>query len=252
MSCQRERVIRPNRSRAAGAALTRQRVAAALASRISAGRSRKSGKPASAAANCSLWLDLRSSLSIKPATAAGARECSASSIAHKVCLRCDVSTRRRRLGSRPSAFRPCPYGRPSWRYPKDGRIKKSGAVDGRASSATMKPKAAGMASPPAGTISCSPPQGRPPRGRQRSMAGRPKGMVSAIRNPSILGNKRRNSSATAARLRMTVRAVGGGMGPALSRGDIRTKQEHCQGCLRFIFGDEIAAAAPCWPKGVGA
>ena len=76
----RARVIMPKRSRAAGAVPTRQRVAAALASRVSAGRSRNSGTPAIVAASCSRWLNFRSSLSMMPATAAGARECSASSM----------------------------------------------------------------------------------------------------------------------------------------------------------------------------
>jgi DNA-binding transcriptional ArsR family regulator len=40
------------------------------------------------------------------------------------------------------------------------------------------------------------------------MAARPKGMDRALRKPSIFGNKRRNSSATAARLRSTDWAVG--------------------------------------------
>ncbi len=65
----------------------RQRVAAALDSSVGAGRSKKSGNPVSVAASCKRWLVLRSSLSIAPMTAAGAAECSASSIAHNVSLR---------------------------------------------------------------------------------------------------------------------------------------------------------------------
>jgi len=70
--------------------------------------------------------------------------------------------------------------------------------------------------PAPGTTSCSAPQESPPRGRWRSMAARPKGMDRAVRKPSIFGNKRRNSSATAARLRSTDWAVGwviGGLFP---------------------------------------
>ena len=40
------------------------------------------------------------------------------------------------------------------------------------------------------------------------MAASPSGMEETVRNPSIFGNKRRNSSATAARLRRTDGAVG--------------------------------------------
>ena len=73
----------------------------------------------------------------------------------------------------------------------------------RASSATMKPKAAGVP-PSSGTISCRAPPARPPSGRWLSMAARPKGKAFAFsdRNPSIRGSRRRSSSATAARFRI--------------------------------------------------
>ena len=65
----------------------RQRVAAALAPVAAAGRSSKSGRPDFLAASCSRWLVLRSSpLPIAPATAAGAPERKASSMAHSACL----------------------------------------------------------------------------------------------------------------------------------------------------------------------
>src|SRR5208282_988376 len=78
------------------------------------------------------------------------------------------------------------------------------------------------------------------------MAERPKERVFAVRNPSILGNKRRNSSATAARFRMTVRAVGWVMVELCPRGnDTRTKREQCQGSL-LLFSEATQAAMPCW------
>ena len=62
--------------------------------------------------------------------------------------------------------------------------------------------------------------------------GKAKGMGLAARNPSILGNNRRNSSATAARLRITERAVGGVMIGSVPTGrHTRTKQEQCQDCF---------------------
>jgi hypothetical protein len=60
------------------------------------------------------------------------------------------------------------------------------------------------------------------------MAARPKGMDRALRKPSIFGNKRRNSSATAARLRSTDWAVGWVIGGLFPKTNYRTKQEQCQ------------------------
>src|SRR5262249_51308552 len=88
-----------------------------------------------------------------------------------------------------------------------GGGEKKGGEETRRSSATRNPNAAGVA-PASGTTSCSAPPESPPWGRWRSMAARPKGMDRALRKPSIFGNKRRNSSATAARLRSTDWAVG--------------------------------------------
>jgi hypothetical protein len=54
-------------------------------------------------------------------------------------------------------------------------------------------------------------------------------MDRAVRKPSIFGNKRRNSSATAARLRSTDWAVGWVISGLIPEGkDHRTKQEQCQ------------------------
>jgi hypothetical protein len=76
----------------------------------------------------------------------------------------------------------------------------------RASNATRKPKAAGVA-PVSGTISCKAAPDSPPCGKQRSMAVRPNGIGFAVLTPSIFGNKRRNSAATAARLRNTEKSA---------------------------------------------
>jgi hypothetical protein len=60
------------------------------------------------------------------------------------------------------------------------------------------------------------------------MTERPKGTVLAARkSSSIRGNRRRNSSATAARLRMTEKALGWVMVGSVR--DTRTKQEQSQG-----------------------
>jgi len=74
-------------------------------------------------------------------------------------------------------------------------------------SATMKPKAAAV--PPAsGTISCKAPQASPPCGKWRSMTETPMGSGFAVLNPSIPGNSRRNSAATAARFFCITERVG--------------------------------------------
>src|SRR5271169_5179393 len=79
------------------------------------------------------------------------------------------------------------------------------------------------------------------------MAVRPKGIGFAALSPSILGNNRRNSSATAARLRMTERTVGWVMIGSVPRGsDTRTKREQSQdGSFRFSL-KALSGRMPCW------
>ena len=199
----------------------RQRVVAALASSVGKGRSKNSGRPQSLAASCSFWLVLRSSRSIMAATAAGAPECSASAMAHKVSLRCAVSTRMTLAGSQPKALRPCPHRRPWRRSISAGRTKtilprlilcccggEPGRPPGtrqrgaageikRATIATTKPRAAGMALAVSGTISCKPPQARPPSGKWESIPVKSNGSDSWPRGGDA--NRRRSSSTTAAR-----------------------------------------------------
>jgi hypothetical protein len=110
----------------------------------------------------------------------------------------------------------------------------------RARIAAMKPKAAVTQLSAAGTTSCRAPQVRPPSGKWASIVPKPKGR--ALRSSPILGMSRRSSAITAARLRVTVRAVGSVMVcNAHTRGklwdihcmfplaDTRTKEEQCQG-----------------------
>ena len=160
----------------------RQRVDAALDSRVCEDRNSNSGKSASLAARCNFWLVFRSSLSIMPTTACGAPERNASSNAHKLSRRCAVSTRMTRDGSNPRPLRPCPDKRPHWRDPWPGVTKMIGlflSATGklelkRANTAAIKPKAAGSAVGVAGTTSWSAPQARPPFGKWQSSAARPK------------------------------------------------------------------------------
>jgi len=188
----------------------RQRVDAALDSSVCEGRSSNSGKPALVAARCNFWLVFRSSLSIMPMTACGAPERSASSNAHKLSWRCAVSTRVTRVGSNPRPLRPCPDKRPHWRDPWSGITKMiclflaaAGKLElKRASTATMKPKAAGSAACVAGTISWSAPQVRPPFGKWQSSAARSKGSLACKvwGHPGCRDSKRRNSARATARL----------------------------------------------------
>jgi hypothetical protein len=122
---------------------------------------------------------------------------------------------------------------PTWLAMLAGLPLSGGGKKIRANSAAKNPNAAGVA-PASGTISCSPPQPSPPWGRWRSMASTPSGNARTARKPSIFGNRRRNSSATAARLRSTVWAFGRVMGGLISTAvDYRTKQEQCQDGFRL-------------------
>jgi len=149
--------MRPKRSRAAATAPMRQRVSATLDPSALAGRSKKRGRLESLAARCSRWLVLRSSFSIVPATAAGAAERKASSIAHRASFSSPASTRIRRAGSRPKSASPCPCGRPQRANVRDERTSKIGPGGMRPRMAAAKPKAAGMSSSDSGATSCSAP-----------------------------------------------------------------------------------------------
>ena len=73
------------------------------------------------------------------------------------------------------------------------------------------------------------------------MAARPKGMDRAVRKPSIFGNKRRNSSATAARLRSTDWAVGWVIGGLIPESKIIEQNKNN---AKMVFSTEGRISQP--------